>query len=172
MGFLDTVVDIALGLAGGLGELVQELFGEKPPKSATVSVPATTDIDINNEIRHQIICCKSGEFLLNTRSGRVWRYDQATDQLVLVERRRTHLDDAAYLGILVALQQKLSDAYSTLSATEKEKFEEVTQSMNAAVANKIEELMKNIKVLPLRPLPEPSPVPRMPKAPSKTPKPP
>ena len=83
----------------------------------------------------------NGEFLLDTRRGRVWKYDNIKNVFVRINKESTIMEKAVLGSYLHKVKMNFETDFKALSGAEQKKVKEVFDMNNKVLIKKIEHIL-------------------------------
>lgn len=132
-GALPAVAD-QLAVAGDAPVQAQSIFDAATSGSAQAAPGGGTGRGGNININACYNYVMNGDFLLDTRLGRVWKYDDSEKVFVRINKESTQIEAAVMSSALNSVQSQLNSAYNALNAAEQAEVKEVYAMNTKAMA--------------------------------------
>jgi hypothetical protein len=125
-------------------QMRSERWRDRPSESVTEFVDEGDGIDIQT-------CCNfviQDNFLLDTRNGDVWKYDDAKNEFEYVEKKREEkVEDNIFKATsLLMLKDDLDLAYKVMSKEEQDDKKDLYEIQKTLLHNKLNQHMTAIKI--------------------------
>lgn len=108
--------------------------------SPTVTTQGAGQVYVNEVANFQM----NGNFLLDTQNGRVWLYDTASKQFVLVKKQTNPLEDLLVVTVLTETKDDLFQEFTGMTTAEQKKYKYIFERTNLALDSNIAEVFKGL----------------------------
>jgi len=122
--------------------MAQSIFDAATGKSATATQRGGTIGSSSINIDSYSNYIMNGDFLLDTRQGRVWKYDDSQKAFVRINRESTTIEKAVMSSSLNTVKTDLKSAFNALSEAEQGEVKEVYEMNDKALTQHIMSLSR------------------------------